>query len=89
MPEIAGLRLIPLLVSREVVEPFDELESRGDCLLGREGCNEASPCAAHHRWKEVSEGVAAFFRDTTVQELIHADALNGVRGNERSARKSR
>ena len=54
----------------EVVEPFDELEERGECLLGRKRCNDASPCAAHHRWKEVSDNVATFFRDTTVQQLI-------------------
>jgi len=71
----------------EVVEPFDELEERGECLLGRERCSEESPCAAHHRWKELSDNVAAFFRDTTVQELIRADALNGVRRTARESKK--
>jgi Rrf2 family protein len=72
----------------EVVEPFDELEASGECLLGRERCSEESPCAAHHRWKEVSENVSAFFRDTTVHELIRADALNGARRRARSEKKS-
>lgn len=60
----------------EVVEPFDDLDERGECLLGRERCSDESPCAAHHRWKEVSENVATFFRDTTIQELIRAEARN-------------
>jgi Rrf2 family protein len=58
----------------EVVEPFDELDARGACLLGRERCSDTSPCAAHHRWKEVSETVGAFFRDTTVDQLIRPRA---------------
>lgn len=56
-----------------VVEPFDAIDSRRSCLLGRTQCSDASPCPAHERWKEVSERIAAFFRDTTVAELARSD----------------
>ena len=69
----------------EVVEPFDELDARSECLLGRTRCSDASPCAAHHRWKVVSDHVSSFFRDTTVQELIRANPAHGAR---RGSKKS-
>lgn len=58
------------LLLADVVGAFDDLESRGVCLLGRASCSDRSPCGAHHRWKEVSEVVGSFFRDTTVAELF-------------------
>lgn len=54
----------------EVVEPFDDLRERRACLLGRSECSDRNPCPAHHRWKEVADQVATFFRETTVAELI-------------------
>ena len=65
---------LPLLA---VVEPFDELEARQQCLLGRTRCSDQSPCAAHHRWKEMVDRVTAFFRETTVQDLIQGNRPNG------------
>jgi Rrf2 family protein len=66
---------LPLLA---VVEPFDELEGRQQCLLGRTRCSEASPCAAHHRWKEMVDRVTVFFRETTVKDLIQDSRPNGL-----------
>ncbi|MEJ2310855.1 MAG: Rrf2 family transcriptional regulator [Gemmatimonadales bacterium] len=40
----------------EIVEPFDDLEGRGQCLLGRPECSDQTPCAAHHRWKDLEGG---------------------------------
>lgn len=57
---------IPLL---EVIRPFDQLEARRQCLLGRTTCSDATPCAAHGRWKEVADRTAAFFRDTTLADI--------------------
>lgn len=54
----------------EVVEPFDDLERRRQCLLGRPECSDHAPCAAHHRWKALAESVSSFFRETTVEDLI-------------------
>lgn len=49
-----------------VVEHFDDL---GGCLLGRDSCDESNPCAAHGRWKNISESVRRFFRETSIAEL--------------------
>ncbi|HEX9709384.1 MAG TPA: Rrf2 family transcriptional regulator [Candidatus Thermoplasmatota archaeon] len=62
------------LVLADVVGAFDELEGRGTCLLGRTSCSDRAPCAAHHRWKEVSDTVRSFFRHTTVAELFEQGA---------------
>jgi Rrf2 family protein len=53
----------------DVVGEFDPIRSRASCLLGRTECSEADPCAAHHRWKEVSHTVRMFFEGTTVADL--------------------
>lgn len=53
-----------------IVEPFDVLADGRSCLLGRTECDDRNPCPAHARWKSVSEDVAAFFRRTTVGDLV-------------------
>lgn len=58
---------IPLL---EIIRPFDQLEARRQCLLGRTTCSDDTPCAAHARWKDVADRTAEFFRDTTVADII-------------------
>jgi Rrf2 family protein len=57
-----------------IVSHFDPIEERRSCLLGKPECSDRGPCAAHWRWKAVSEQHAAFFRETTV-----ADLCEGVR----------
>jgi Rrf2 family protein len=52
-----------------IVSHYDRIEERRSCLLGRRECSDSGPCAAHWRWKAVSEQLAAFFRDTTVADL--------------------
>lgn len=58
----------------EIVEPFDQLEERETCLLGRTRCDERSPCAAHRAWRDVTSHVVRFFRETTVHDLLGDDA---------------
>jgi Rrf2 family protein len=60
-------RRIPLL---EIVAPFERLTERSRCILGRSVCSDQSGCAAHERWKAVTELNTAFFRDTTLQDLV-------------------
>lgn len=60
------------LTLAEVIEPFDELAARRECLLGRPACSDRSPCAAHEQWAAVSEHVQDFFHNTTVADLIPA-----------------
>ncbi len=56
----------------EVVGEFDDIRGKRSCLLGRTTCSDHTPCVAHHRWKSVAEKQAAFFRDTTVADLLRA-----------------
>lgn len=58
------------LTLQEVVAPFDEAETRRQCLLGRNLCSDDHPCAAHHRWKELARQVAEFFQETTVAQIL-------------------
>jgi Rrf2 family protein len=53
----------------EVVSLFDEVSAGRACLLGRPVCSDYNACAAHSRWKLVSDRNAAFFRDTTLADL--------------------
>jgi Rrf2 family protein len=53
-----------------VVEPFQKLGERKQCLMGREDCDDRTPCAAHHRWRALTERVESFFRETTVADLL-------------------
>lgn len=57
----------------EVIAPFDRFEERRICLLRRKECSDGNPCAAHARWKQVSEQVTAFFRETVVADLLSTD----------------
>lgn len=52
-----------------VVAPFDQLDERRRCLLGRKECTDTRACAAHARWKRTAAQVATFFRETTVEDL--------------------
>jgi Rrf2 family protein len=54
----------------DIVRVFDPLEARRSCLLGRKSCSDVNPCPVHHRWKDVAERAAAFFRETTVAEVL-------------------
>lgn len=60
-------RQIPLI---EVVGLFDDLTGKRSCLMGRATCSDHDACAAHRRWKGVSERIVAFFRDTSVADLV-------------------
>jgi Rrf2 family protein len=53
----------------DVVGVFDELGPRRECLLGRVACSDAKPCAAHHRWAQISEQLVGFFRETSLAQL--------------------
>lgn len=54
----------------EVIEPFDQIAARRDCLLGRPQCSDATACAVHERWKEVHARVSSFFQGTKVSQLL-------------------
>jgi Rrf2 family protein len=54
----------------DIIREFDDVTERRQCLLGRPVCSDRTACAAHQRWKDTSEQVAAFFRETTIAELL-------------------
>lgn len=74
------------LTLMEVVGPFLPAEGRA-CVLGRATCSDAAPCAAHHRWKLVSERMRTFFGGTTIADLVETKA--GARSPGRSATRGR
>jgi Rrf2 family protein len=58
-----------------IIAPFDRVDERRRCLLGRPQCSDRTACAVHSRWKEVADTVATFFRETTVAELLSDAAV--------------
>lgn len=55
----------------DVVCRFDLLDDGTACVLGQPGgCSDEDPCAAHDRWRDLSGRLTAFFRETTVAELL-------------------
>lgn len=58
-----------------VVQRFDRIAEERSCLLGRPQCSDRHACAAHWRWKAVSEQVSTFFRETTVADLMTGTAI--------------
>lgn len=62
----------------EVIEPFDQIAARRECLLGRPQCADATACAVHERWKEVHARVSSFFQGTKVSQLLGSGL--GARG---------
>jgi len=66
-----GLAVPPQEISiLSVVSLFDRIDGEPTCFLGRARCTEDEPCAAHKRWKSASEQILAFFRETTVSDLM-------------------
>jgi Rrf2 family transcriptional regulator, iron-sulfur cluster assembly transcription factor len=54
----------------EVVAPFDDIEARRVCLLGRKECSDINPCVIHDHWKATATHVAKFFRETSLAEVV-------------------
>lgn len=58
-----------------VIQRFDHIAEERRCLLGRTQCSDRHACAAHWRWKAVSEQISTFFRETTVADLMAGTAV--------------
>lgn len=54
----------------DVVERFDEMGPRRQCLLGRGYCSEVGHCPAHDEWREASAPAYRFFETRTVADLM-------------------
>jgi Rrf2 family protein len=65
----------------QVIDQFDPIEDR--CLLMRRQCSDADPCVAHHQWRRVAIQLRAFFRTTTVADIVRGHAeLTSMLGEE-------
>lgn len=58
-----------------IITPFDRVEERRHCLLGRPQCSDRTACSAHTRWKNVADTVAEFFRETSLADLLGRGAV--------------
>lgn len=58
----------------EIVAPFEPERLARRCLLGMGECSDATPCAAHDRWKTVAGPMRTFFGGTTVADLVRGTA---------------
>lgn len=58
---------LPLI---RIIEQFDDLGPRKECLLGRASCGDDDPCSAHTSWKRTFDQVTRFFRETMVADLL-------------------
>lgn len=54
----------------DVVAPFDDIEARRVCLLGRQECSDINPCVIHEHWKATASQVATFFRETSLAQVV-------------------
>jgi len=73
-----------------VIAPFDTSGER-HCLLGQARCRDSAPCAAHGRWKSISEQIHTFFATTTVADLLKggAEDLLAVSGSRTASTRRR
>jgi Rrf2 family protein len=55
-----------------VVAPFGPFGGEPRCILGRPVCSDRKPCPAHARWRAAAAATQAFFRDTTLADLLPA-----------------
>ncbi len=58
----------------DVIELLDPAMLQKTCLLGMPECSDESSCALHERWKRVREPLVAFFRETTLGEVMAGKA---------------
>lgn len=58
----------------DTIAPFNPFGDVPRCLLRDQPCNAGDPCLAHAHWHDAASGVHAFFRRTTVADLLLNDA---------------
>lgn len=58
----------------DIVLQFEPATLAKHCLLGEGICSDETACAAHARWKLISDPMRAFFNETTVAGLVNGTA---------------
>ena len=58
------------LALAQIIEPFQSLAPRSQCLLSDRACNPRRPCVSHKRWQTMTNEVGRFFKTTTVELML-------------------
>ncbi len=67
----------------DVVEVFDGIWARPDCLLGgNRGCSDDNPCSAHTSFKKVRRKYIEFLEKTTIAKIAGPPAVDGAPAGE-------
>ena len=53
----------------DIIAPFDSIDERAHCLLGRPECSSKNPCPAHGRWQGVAQQINEFFGATSLADV--------------------
>ncbi len=53
----------------DVIEPFDHLGSRRQCILGQGICSEEKPCPIHGQWRAISDAFIKVLGKTTIADI--------------------
>lgn len=75
----------------QIVEPFDALASKEECLLGQKVCSSSNPCPLHDAWRSIREDFRDLFRRTTLDEIVRSPAAGAFprpRKRPRAPRRS-
>lgn len=63
------------LTLADIVAPFEPATLARRCLIGDGECSDETACAVHGRWKLIAEPMLAFFRHTTIADLMEGTAV--------------
>jgi Rrf2 family protein len=65
----------------EVVELFEGVKTRPNCLLGtKDPCSDHDPCPAHQSWSQVRRSYIEFLEKTTLAEIAGLDRALSATG---------
>ncbi|MCK6439044.1 MAG: Rrf2 family transcriptional regulator [Planctomycetes bacterium] len=54
---------------REIIEPFENVDKKEECILGQDKCNDKVACPMHAFWKEVRDRYIRELESKTVADL--------------------
>ena len=61
----------------QIVDPFDRLSDRRQCLLGQSVCSETHSCPLHTQWKRIQDDFRDLFARTTLADVIEDTREDG------------
>ena len=56
----------------DVLEPLEHVSRWSGCILGRPGCSDRDPGAAHDRWQKVRNAYLDLLTRTSIADLVRA-----------------